>query len=158
MWVARLEYKYPGSDIAGKARRLLNQVENESRTWISDRLLGVDAQVDAGQYKKALAMLEDLVEQDLPKEMLEVVRKTMDDVVIAAAREQEEKRLRTEEMLQERWLEAEHLFDSEQFDDAIVVFSSLFGTADDVKARVKIGEAAGSCRGKITARGSNPLL
>lgn len=154
MWVARLEYKYPGSAIAGKARQLLNQVESESRTWISDRLLEVDALVEARRYTKALAMLEDLAGQDLPKEMLDVVGKTMDEVVIAAAREQEEKRQRTEEMLQDRWREADHLFDSEQFDEAIVVFSSLFGTADDVKARVKIGDAAALAAAKLRREGA----
>ncbi len=154
MWVAQLEYKYPSTDIAVKARLLLNKVESESRTWISDKLLAVDALVDAREYKDALEMLEDLSGQELPKEMVGVVQKTMDEVVIVAAREQEELRLRTAQMLEERWGEADHLFDSEQFDQAIAVYTSLFGTTYDVKARVKIGDAAALAAAKLRREGA----
>ena len=154
MWVARLEYSYPGSSFAVKARQLLSQVEGEARAWVSDRLLEVDALVDAHQYAKALANLEDLAGQDLPAEMVEVVRKAMDDVVIVAAQGQDEQRSHNDQILQERWREAGHLFDSERFDEAIVVYSSLFGTTEDVRAREKIGEAAALAAAKMRREGA----
>ena len=119
-----------------------------------DQLLGVDALVEIQAYKKALVKLEDLLGQDLPREMVEVLRKTIDEVVIMAAREKEDQRLRAVQMLEERWQEADHLFDSEQFDDAIVVFSSLFGTSYDVEARVKIGDAAALAAAKLRREGA----
>ncbi|MDH3394193.1 MAG: hypothetical protein OEL66_09300, partial [Desulfobulbaceae bacterium] len=149
MWVARLEYKYPDSPFAVKSRQLLVRVESEAKSWISDKLLGVDALVEARQFKKALAALEDLLGQNLPKEMTDVVREAMGKVVIVEARYQEDMRTQIDERLQKRWLEAVHLYDSEQFDEAMVVFSSLYGTPYDVDARVKIGDAAALAAAKL---------
>jgi len=158
MWVARLEYAHPESDYTHRARQLLDQAEKEARAWISDRLLAVDGLVDAGQYRKALAKLDDLSKQDLPKEMLEVVQKAMDDVVLIEARQKEELRQKTEMMVEERWQEALHLFDSERYDEAIMVFSALFGTGYDVQARVKIGEAAAKAAATLRRQAAAAFL
>ncbi len=154
MWVARLEYSYPGGSFAVKARQLLNRVEDEARAWVGDRLLEVDGLVDARRYAHAMDKLEELAGQDLPAEMAEVVRKSMDDVVVLSTQGQAEQRGRTEQMLQERWREAEHLLDSERFDEAIAVFSSLYGTAADVQAREKIGAAAALAAAKMRQAGA----
>lgn len=155
MWVARLEYKYPRSNFTDRARQLLSRVENESRGWISDKMRGVDALVEARQYKGAYAMLNDLLGQDLPAEMVEIVRKALDDVAVIELRALEELRSHTEQMLQDRWREAEHLFDSEQFDAAIIVFSTLFGTGYDVDARVKMSDAASLAAVKLRREGAD---
>ncbi|MDH4320324.1 MAG: hypothetical protein OEV73_02380 [Desulfobulbaceae bacterium] len=155
MWVARLEYSYPGGSYAVKARQLLSRVEDEARAWVGDRLREVDGLVEARQYAQALTRLEDLADQDLPAEMIEVVRKSMDEVVVLSTQVQAEQRGHVEQILQERWREAERLLDAERFDEAITVFSSLFGTTVDVRAREKIGEAAALAAAKMRQEGAS---
>ncbi len=158
MWVARLEYAHPDSDYTRKARLLLDRAEKDARTWIGDRLLAVDGMVEARQYRKALARLEDLSQQELPKAMVDVVQKTMDDVVVAEAREKEELQKKTEQMLAARWQEGGHLLDSEKYDEAIAVFTSFFGTGYDVQAREKIGAAAAKAAAAVRGQAAAAFL
>lgn len=140
--VMQLEIDFPTSMLASRARHLLWQAEEEAGTWVGKRLVDVDNLVEEKEYRKAVTILEELMQEDLSPEVRRVVEKTKDDVVMAELEEQKAQQLLIEQTQAMQWDSASKLLGLRQYDEAITAFSLLIDTEYELKAREKIKEAA----------------
>lgn len=140
--VMQLEIDFPAGVLAGRARHILWQIEEEAGAWVGKRLIEVDNLVEEKEYRKALVILEELMVEDLSPEIRRVVQKTKDDVIWAELEEQKAQQLLVEQTQAGQWEAASRLLGLRQYDEAIAAFSILLDSDYDAKAREKISEAA----------------
>jgi hypothetical protein len=139
--VARITDQFPGSIISQRARQILQSTRDLAKGWVLNQLASVTALKEQKQFPKAIAILKNLQQQELPRETRQSVQLLMDEVLLAEATEDEKNRLLQEQDVTSRWEEASHLFDLDQFDEANEILATLLGTEFEDRARSRIKEA-----------------
>ena len=153
--VDQLESQYPASIIANRARNILWQVEEQAGTWVGRKLVKVDSLVENKEYQKAVAILEGLLDGQLPPEIKDVVQKTLDDVKLAEVEEQKAKQLLLEQARTMQWDEATRLFEMRQYDTAIAAYTLLLDTDYEDQAKEKIKDAANLAASEMRRTAAN---
>lgn len=132
--------RYPFSPVIKRVKEIQETIEKQMMTWTGEKLQKVDELIEQQRFDQARAVLKGLSVDQQPFAVQEVISKTMDDVVVAEARQQEQlNAARIRERLHQ-WTSATYLLDSRQFDQAINGYRLLFGTGMEGKARDKIQE------------------
>ena len=139
--VERLEEIYPASPLTVRARQMFGQLEDSLREWLKGEMDQVDLYLADHDFAPAKALLERLLVDDLEPPALDLVQRTMDNLVKAEREYILEQRMQEAQSQAEKWDRAVTMLDSGKYDQAIADFTSLFNTNYDVPARAKIKEA-----------------
>jgi tetratricopeptide (TPR) repeat protein len=133
--------RYPFSPVIKGVVAVREKTEKQLRVWTGAELQKVDELIEQKDFDQARSIISRLMPDDQPFVVQEIISKTLDDVVVAEAREQERVRAAQERELEHQWTSATYLLDTRQYDDAIKGYELLLGTSREAKARFKIQES-----------------
>ncbi len=133
--------RYPFSPVIKAVLTIQQKTEKQLRVWTGEKLRKVDELIEQQEFDQARSVISRLMPDDQPFVLQEVISKTMDDLVVAEAMEQERVRSAQERELEHQWTSATYLLDTRQYDDAIKGYELLLGTSREAKARSKIQES-----------------
>ncbi len=153
--VEKLEEAYPASPLTARARQMFGQIEDSLREWLKSEMNQVDLYLASHDFAPAKAQLERLLGDNLEPLSLELVQRTMDNVVQAESQYILKQRLLEAQSQAEKWDRAVNLLDSGKYDQAIDVFTSLFNTDYDVPAREKIKQATEAAATQLRHQAAN---
>ena len=151
----QIEIENPASIFANRARNILWQVEEQAGSWVGRKLVKVDNLTENKEYRKAVAILDDLLKEQLSPEIRDVVQKTLDEVLVAEIEDQKAKQLLIEQARTMQWNEATRLFEMRRYDDAIAAFTLLLHTEYDEQAREKITDSANLAAAEMRRTAAN---
>lgn len=137
----RIVQLYPNTSVADSAIRIKQDIENQLREWTDKQLQQVEILTNEKKYQQALTILAAIHPGHLPADLQEQVQLATVAVKTAENQGQEVQRILLEESLAREWKSANNLLDSQQFDPAIAIFTSLLDTSYDAKSQEKIQEA-----------------
>lgn len=140
--VERMEEDFRESHLSDEARQMLSQLEDQIREWVAARLDEVDVLIANNDYVEAKSNLEQMLFDDLPKPMRNTVQSSMDNLLQAEMKYQEEQRVMLAETHSALWDKGVDLLGSEEYDASIDAFEKLLNTGYDIPARANIQKAA----------------
>ncbi|PIE73212.1 MAG: hypothetical protein CSA20_03755 [Deltaproteobacteria bacterium] len=141
LWLAdEFLNKYPQSPVASNVAYIRDSSKKTADLWFNSRMEDVDALSEAGKYQEALELLSQISAESFNTNMqLRVIRKKNELGVSAAVLKETDKMAMMQE-LQHKWNNGMLLAKGERYEEAIDVFSSLFETEYDAKAKNKVNE------------------
>ena len=140
--VERMEEDFRESPLSDQARQMLGQLEDLIREWAARSLDEVDVLVANNDYVQAKSLLEKMLFDDLPGAVHGTAQRSMDYLLQAEMKYQEEQRVLMAAARSGQWDKAVLLLESREFDEAIDIFEKLFNTEYDIPARANIKKAA----------------
>ncbi len=140
--VESMEEDFRESPLTDQARQMLDQLEDLVREWAARSLDEVDVLAANNDYVRAKALLEKMLFDDLPGTVHDTVQRSMDYLLQAEMKYQEEQKVLMAAARSEQWDKAVLLLEARQYDEAIDAFESLFHTEYDIPARANIQKAA----------------
>lgn len=140
--VESMEEDFRESPLTDQARQMLGQLEDLIREATARSLDEVDVLMANNDYVRAKSLLEKMLFDDLPGAVHDTVQRSMDYLLQAEMKYQEEQKVLMAAARSERWDKAVLLLESRQYDEAIDIFETLFNTEYDMPARANIQKAA----------------
>jgi hypothetical protein len=141
--------QHTGSPVADRALQLKSFAVEQLKSWFGRQLVKIDSLVAEKKFAEAADILKSMTRYYLPAELQAILQKTYYEVADSEIQEMETQQQMQESELAEKWDAAANLLDSQRYDAAISAFAGLMDTEYEVKARMKITEAANLAAGEM---------
>lgn len=141
VWQAeKFKNSYPYSLVTSNVDLMKDSVSNDADKWFNGFMTKVDTLVHEKKFSEALQLLETLPTDILGADKQMQLQAKNEQLAQAEAVENETGKMVVMQDLQDQWNNGMLLVNSQRYEEAIGVFTSLLDTEYSAKARAKISE------------------
>jgi tetratricopeptide (TPR) repeat protein len=133
---------FPYSTVSSNVDELIVKARKQADDWLDSVFARIDAFSENGQYQQALLFIERIPRSILPIDKQEKLKRKSEELITSESIAIETDRLVVEQEFEADWNKAMTLLEAKQYDRAIEVFTTLLASPYEVKARLRIDEAA----------------